>query len=86
MAKAAAYEPVLSAKASSALVGLSRPKQRKIIELLFRLAQHPGQLGDYSTRDDRDRDIQHLRLGDRLVSFWADHAVAELRITAIEEL
>ena len=79
MASPPAYAPVLSSEATSMLIGLSRSKQQKMIDLLFRLAEHPSQPGDYSTRSE-GRDIQHLRLGDFRVSFWADHAVRELRV------
>ena len=81
-----AYDPVLSSKASSFLVRISKTKQRKIIELIFQISDHPTQLGDYSTRDHVGRDIQHLLLGDWQFSFWADHAVRELRVTDIAEL
>ena len=81
-----AYDPVLSSKASSFLIGVSKARQRKIIELIFQIADHPSQLGDYSTRDDVGRDLQHLLLGDWQFSFWADHAVRELRVTDIAEL
>jgi hypothetical protein len=80
------YEPVLSSKASSSLVGLSRSKQNQVLRLLFQLAEHPGQLGDYATREDDGREVQHLMVGDWHFSFWADHAVRELRITEIDEL
>jgi hypothetical protein len=80
------YEPVLSSKASSSLVGLSRSKQKQVLRLLFQLAEHPGQLGDYATREDDGREIQHLMVGDWHFSFWADHAVRELRVTEIDEL
>jgi hypothetical protein len=80
------YEPVLSARASSSLVGLSRPKQKQVLRLLFQLAEHPGQLGDYATREEDGREIQHLLVGDWHFSFWADHAVRELRVTEIDEL
>ncbi len=80
------YEPVLSGGASSFLVGLSRPKQRQVFRLLLQLAEHPGQLGDYATRDGDGREIQHLLVGDWHFSFWADHAAKELRITEIVEV
>ena len=80
------YEPVLSGRASSSLVGLSRPKQKQVLRLLFQLAEHPGQLGDYATREEDGREIQHLMVGDWHFSFWADHAVRELRVTEIDEL
>jgi hypothetical protein len=80
------FEPVLSGKASSFLIGLSKAKQRKVVALMFQIAGHPTQLGDYATRDDEGREIQHLLLGDWQFSFWPDHAVHELRITEIAEL
>jgi len=86
MPNPAGYEPVLSGKASSSLVGLSRPKQKLVLRLLFQLAKHPGQLGDYATREEDRREIQHLMVGDWHFSFWADHAVRELRVTEIDEL
>lgn len=80
------YEPVLSGRASSFLIGLSRPKQKQVLRLLFQLAEYPGQVGDYATREEDGREIQHLLVGDWHFSFWADHAVRELRVTEIDEL
>lgn len=86
MPKPTSYDPVLSSKASSFLVGQSKSKQKQVLRLLFQLAELPGQLGDYSTREDGGREIQHLLVGDWHFSFWADHAVRELRVTEIDEL
>ena len=80
------YDPVLSSKASAILIGLPKAKQKKILALLFRIAEHPGQLGDYATREEDGREIQHLMVGDWHISFWADDAVRELRITDFTEL
>ena len=77
---------MLSGKASAILVGLPKTKQKKILTLLFRIAEHPGQLGDYATREENGREIQHLMIGDWHISFWADDAVRELRITDFTEL
>ena len=68
------------------MVGLPRLKQKQVLRLLFQLAEHPGQLGDYGTREKDGREIQHLVVGDWHFSFWADHAVRELRVTEIDEL
>jgi len=81
-----AFDPVLSGKASSTIVGLSKSKQRIVMDLIYGLADYPGQRGDYSTRDDQGHDIQHIRLGDWHFSYWADSAVREFRITEITEL
>ncbi|MCW5550251.1 MAG: hypothetical protein KIT44_14910 [Opitutaceae bacterium] len=86
MPNSGAFEPVLSAKALGLLHALSKPKQRRLIGLLFRLAEQPDQVGDYQSRDDTGREVQHLLIGDLVVSFWPDHAVKELRIVEIEEI
>ena len=86
MAKLEAYEPVLSGKASSYFLTLPKRKQRRLFDLLYRLAAYPSQPGDYDSVDEVGRKVQHLRAGALVVSFWADDAVRELRITDIEEL
>jgi hypothetical protein len=86
MPRSFAYEPVLSSRAASFLIGLSKAKQRKVITLIFQVAEHPTQLGDYSTHEEGGRDIQHLVVADWHFSFWPDHPVRELRITDIAEL
>jgi hypothetical protein len=86
MPEPSAYEPVLSGQASAYLVGLSRAKQRKVIGLIFRLAEYPSQLGDYATTEAGGRAIQHLLVGEWHFSFWPDHAARELRITDIAEV
>ena len=86
MAEDSSYEPVLSAKVSAFLVGLSKPKQRRLIHLLFQLADNPNQIGDYSEPDDTGREIQFLLIRDLLIAFWPDHPVRELRIVEIQEV
>ncbi|ATC65096.1 hypothetical protein CMV30_14665 [Nibricoccus aquaticus] len=73
-----AYEPVLSAAATTILVGLSRAKQRSVIGLIEKLAEHPQQDGDYSSVDDAGRAVQHVLLGEWHLSYWADHAAVSL--------
>lgn len=85
MSKSSAFEPILSSKAIGFIYSQRKAKQRKLIGLLFRIAAVPSQIGDYESRDDTGRDVQHLRIGDLIISFWADHAVKELRIVDIEE-
>jgi len=80
------YEPVLSSKAAAFLIGLSKARQRKLIGLLYQLADSPSQIGDYSEPDDTGREVQFILVRDLLIAFWADHAVRELRIVDIEEV
>ena len=81
-----AYEPVLSSKSATFLVELSKARQRKLIGILYSLAENPSQIGDYSEQDDTGREIQFIRVRDLLLAFWADHAVKELRVVVIEEV
>ena len=83
MADPPEYEPVLSAKASSILLGLSKPKRQRLFDLLYQLASQPSQLGDYAEQDATGRDIQFLLIVDYVIGFWPDHAVKEFRIVDI---
>ena len=80
------YDPVLSGAVTTFLVALSRPKQRRVITLIEKLAEHPQQLGDYTSVDDAGRVVQHVLVGEWHMSYWADHAERELRITEIVEI
>jgi len=86
MADRHSYEPVLSSKAVAFLVSLSKPRQRKLIGLLYQLADNPSQIGDYTEPDQTGREVQFIIVRDLLIAFWADHAVREMRIVDIEEL
>lgn len=81
-----AYDPVLSGKAAAFLTGLSKAKQRKVIGLAFRMAEHPFQIGDYPTHDETGRRLENMLLGEWHFTFWADHAMREFRITDIAEV
>jgi hypothetical protein len=80
------YDPVLSSQAVAFLVGLSKSRQRKLIDLIFQLSESPSQVGDYSEPDDSGRAVQFLLIRSTVIAFWADHAAKELRIVEIEEV
>lgn len=80
------YEPVLSSKAAAFLISLTKVRQRKLIGLLYQLAENPSQIGDYFEPDETGREVQFILIRDQLIAFWADHAVGELRIVEIEEV
>lgn len=86
MADRHSYEPVLSSKAAAFLVSLPKLRQRKLIGLLYQLADNPSQIGDYTELDQTGREVQFIIVRDLLIAFWADHAVREMRIVDIEEL
>lgn len=86
MADRRPYEPVLSSNSAAFLVAISKARQRKLIDLLYQLAENPSQIGDYSEPDETGREVQFMLVRDPLIAFWADHAVRELRIVDIEEV
>jgi hypothetical protein len=56
------YSCYLSADAVSFLVGLSKQKQQKIIDLAERIAMSPELIGDYQTTDAKGRLIDNILL------------------------
>jgi hypothetical protein len=86
VAKPTRFEPVLSGRALSYLAKLPKRKERRVVDLLFRLAEYPHQPGDYDSFDELGRRVQHLEVGAIVISYWPDDAVRELRIVDIEEL
>ena len=86
MADRRSYEPVLSSKVADFLLSLSKARQKKLIGLLYQLAENPAQIGDYSEPDDTGRDVQFILIRDLMIAYWADDPVKELRIVDIEEV
>jgi mRNA-degrading endonuclease RelE of RelBE toxin-antitoxin system len=80
------FEPILSTKAWESLRSLSKRRQEKLTRLIYQLANDPFRLGEYQTRDHTGRVLENLRLGDHIITYWADDPVKELRILDIHEL
>lgn len=66
---------------------LERPARRereRILAFLESLADNPGKTGDYEERDEAGRPVQIKIVGDYALTYWADHAVKEVKVTKIE--
>ena len=85
MARSGAYRLVFSEGAAEFLVGQSKRRQREILELTQKLAEHPFVRSDYNIPDDTGREIDHLIIEDYVFAYWLDHAVREIRIADIED-
>ena len=83
MAEAPGYGCYLSAEAVAFVLGLPKPKQRKVVDLIDRIRASPEQIGDYQTTDAKGRPIEHLLLEEFLFTYWIDHASKEVQITEI---
>ena len=61
-----------------------RAERERILSFLESLANHPELSGDYAERDDAGRSVQIKIVGDFALTYWADHAVKEVKVTKIE--
>ena len=64
-----------------------RPRTRDrshILDFIDSLAINPHQTGDYEEPDNDGRLVQIKIIGDFALTFWADHAVKEVKVTHFE--
>ena len=70
------------------ILQLERPtrlNRESILSFLESLALNPQRWGDYEDRDEVGRPVQIKIIGDYALTFWADHAVKEIKVTKIGE-
>ena len=59
-------------------------RERKLIlGWLDRLAADPFQEGDFQETDNAGRIVQVKIIGQQALTFWADHAIKEVKVTQI---
>ncbi len=61
-------------------------EQRLLLDACEQVARHPASSGDCSMRGSDGRENELLDLGGFVLTFWSDHAVRVVRITAIERI
>jgi len=74
------YRVFIAAEVIATLRGRKGRERWLITRLFEELAQDPFRKGDYVEKDEVGRPIQVLVIGRVAVSFWADHAVKEVKI------
>jgi hypothetical protein len=62
----------------------SGQQREKVMNFIRSLADNPNTKGDFSENDGSHRTIQVKIIGRYAVTFWADHAVSEIKITHIK--
>ncbi len=70
------------------ILSLPRPsaaQRQKMLAFLESLSGNPSQTGDYEEKDDVGRPVQIKILGDYALTFWANHAVREVKVTKVEK-
>jgi hypothetical protein len=63
----------------------ARSEQDKILSFLESLSDDPFKLGDYEERDDIGHSVQIKIIGDHALTYWADHAVKEVKVVRFEK-
>jgi mRNA-degrading endonuclease RelE of RelBE toxin-antitoxin system len=80
------YRPLYSDNAAEVILGLSKRKQRKVIDTCNELAANFFIKPDYVVRDSDGREIEHIRIGEFLIAYWVDHPVCKVMIVDLEYL
>jgi hypothetical protein len=80
------YELVVHGEAVRLLLACTADRRRRLITALEALAMDPFQSSDFQVRDATLREQQVKLVHGMLVTYYADHAVKELRVTEIENL
>ncbi len=59
-------------------------QRERVMNFVRSLAGNPNMIGDFSEKDGAGRTVQIKIVGRYAVTFWADHAVSEVKITHIK--
>ena len=77
------YKVFLRLEAMEALRGIRAAQKSKISRFIDSLADDPSQTGDYGEQDDTQRQIEIKVIGQFAITYWADHAVNEVKVTDV---
>jgi len=69
------------ALASAPRLGVQR---EELMRFIRSLAKNPDTPGDFSEKDQANRTVQVKIIGHYALTFWADHAVSEVKVTHIK--
>jgi hypothetical protein len=78
------YQVILHPQAWQILAATQGAARRRLLSVLDQVATDPFRAGDMRQQDAAGRMHEIALLGEWLVTYWADHAVREIRIVALE--
>ena len=55
-----------------------------VMDFIRALAENPDARGDFSEQDETGRIVQVKVVGRHAITFWADHAVCEVKVTHLK--
>lgn len=79
------YEVFLRSEAISALRALPLRHRKLVSSFIDQLAADPFAEGDYQNSDASGRMLSIKVVGSSAITYWADHAVKEIKILDIRE-
>ena len=79
------YQIFVRLEAVEALRSIRANERKRVAAFIDSLAREPLQRGDYREKDDTRREIEIKIIGRHAVTYWADHAVAEVKVTDIRD-
>jgi hypothetical protein len=59
-------------------------QREMVMQFIRSLANNPNTAGDFTEKDDTRRAIQVKLVGRYAITYWADHAVLEIKVTHIK--
>jgi len=62
----------------------SRMQREAVMRFIRSLADNPNTAGDFTEKDLAGRIVQVKVIGRYAVTFWADHAVSEIKVTHVK--
>ncbi len=80
------YQYVLDRDVVEIVLSLPFRQRDEFVRIFRELAQNPYEKGENSFVDPLGREIERKRFGSWLISFWADHAMKEVRIVGIQKM
>ena len=86
MARRSNYEVVFAAHAVEFFLGLTKRRQRKLLDRSRELAIDPSLVPDFRSADSIGRTISHLVVDDFIFDFWVDHAARQVIVTGIDDI
>jgi len=77
------YKVFLRLEAVEALRAIPSAESGRIARFIDSLTGDPFQDGDYAEKDETERGIEVKVIGQYAITFWADHAVDEVKVVDI---
>ncbi len=84
MGKPAAYAPVFAEQTLEFFVGLTKRRQRKLLNHISAISRDPFLSPDFTSTDALGRPINHLIADEFIMDYWLDHAVKQIVFTTID--